>query len=83
MTEHHCEDALAELHRYLDRELDDHQRAEIETHLRGCSPCLEAFDFEAELKRMVAKGCQEQVPQSLRTRVLEALAACRGEQDTD
>ena len=79
MTDHHCDEALAELYRYLDHELDDQQRAEIEQHLRSCSPCLEAFDFEAELKRIVAKGCREQVPESLRARVLEALAACEGE----
>ena len=78
-----CEEALHELYTFLDGELTDDRRTRIRTHLDDCSPCLEVFDFEAELKRMVAKGCREQVPESLRTRVLDALAACRGEQDPD
>ena len=42
MTGHNCDDALAELHLYLDRELDEETVIRIEAHLRGCSPCLEA-----------------------------------------
>jgi mycothiol system anti-sigma-R factor len=67
-----CDDALAELHLYLDRELDDDTRARIEVHLRQCSPCLEAFDFESELRRIVADRCRARVPDELRSRI-EAL----------
>ena len=79
MTGHNCDDALSELHLYLDRELDSGTMARVEAHLRGCSPCLEAFDFEAELRRVVARGCREQAPDSLKSKVLDALKACEGE----
>jgi mycothiol system anti-sigma-R factor len=79
MTGHDCDDALSELHLYLDQELDAVTMARVEAHLRGCSPCLEAFDFEAVLRRVVARGCREQAPDSLRSKVLDALAACEGE----
>ena len=66
---HDCDDALAELYLYLDGELDDGTRVRIEAHLRQCSPCLEAFDFEAELRRIVADRCRDRVPEELRARV--------------
>ncbi|HET9072625.1 MAG TPA: mycothiol system anti-sigma-R factor [Acidimicrobiales bacterium] len=69
-----CRDALDALYRYLDGELDDERRRTIHHHLERCSPCLEAFDFEAELKVVVAQRCRESVPESLRNRVADALA---------
>lgn len=68
-----CNNALAELYYYLDGEMDDVARARIEGHLRDCSPCLEAFDFEAELRRVVADRCRDRVPDELRSRILTAL----------
>jgi anti-sigma factor (TIGR02949 family) len=38
---------------YLDRELDDTQRAEAEMHLDGCSYCRRRYRFEVELRRFV------------------------------
>jgi mycothiol system anti-sigma-R factor len=81
METHDCQDALTELERYLDRELDAETLTSIETHLRACSPCLEAFDFQAELRKVVARGCKEPVPDGLKARILDALAACSGETD--
>jgi mycothiol system anti-sigma-R factor len=83
MDTHDCKDALTELERYLDRELDAQTLSGIEAHLRSCSPCLEAFDFQAELRKVVARGCREQVPDALRARILEALAACDGQTEPD
>ena len=54
---------------FLDGELDDSARVRIESHLRQCSPCLEAFDFEAELRRIVADRCRDRVPDELRARI--------------
>jgi len=64
-----CDDALAELYLFLDGELDEATRGRIEAHLRQCSPCLEAFDFEAELRRIVADRCRDRVPDQLRARI--------------
>lgn len=68
-----CEVALAELYEFLDGELDDTARARIERHLRECSPCLEAFDFEAEIRRLLADRCREQCPDALRSRIQSAI----------
>lgn len=69
-----CEEALHVLYEYLDGELTPERRTAIERHLKDCSPCLHAFDFEAELKVTVARSCRDQVPAELRARVAAALA---------
>jgi mycothiol system anti-sigma-R factor len=69
-----CQEALDTLYRFLDGELDEQRRRDIKVHLDRCSSCLEAFDFEAELKVVVAQRCRESVPESLRIRVAGALA---------
>lgn len=68
-----CDVALAELYEYLDGELTEEARQRIEQHLRDCSPCLEAFDFEAEVRRLVADRCREQCPDALRQRIQSAI----------
>jgi mycothiol system anti-sigma-R factor len=68
-----CQDALRTLYHYLDGELTPERRLDIQRHLSECSPCLGAFDFEAELKAIVARCCRDQVPDSLRQKIAEAL----------
>ncbi|MHB1927892.1 MAG: mycothiol system anti-sigma-R factor [Acidimicrobiales bacterium] len=70
-----CQEALDVLYHYLDGELDDERRRVIRHHLERCSPCLEAFDFEAELKVVIAQRCRESVPESLRLRIGALLQA--------
>jgi len=69
-----CDDALNELYTFLDGELTDARRSAIRTHLDDCSPCLEMFDFEAELRIVIKHKCQEQVPDALRQRIFDSLA---------
>jgi mycothiol system anti-sigma-R factor len=68
-----CQEAIHTLYHFLDGELTEERRHDIQHHLEECSPCLEAFDFEAELKLVVARKCRDQVPESLRDRVHKAL----------
>jgi mycothiol system anti-sigma-R factor len=69
-----CEEALRTLYYFLDGELTPARRQAIQRHLNECSPCLEAFDFEAELKLVVARCCRDQVPEGLRQRIADVLA---------
>lgn len=69
-----CEEALHTLYHFLDGELTPERRHAIQRHLDQCSPCLHAFDFEAELKVLVARSCRDQVPDQLRRKIAEALA---------
>ena len=82
MTDEHCSDVLGQLYRFLDGELDDRARVRITAHLDDCSPCLEAFDFEADLRRVIANRCRDQVPADLRDRILGAIDAARDEETT-
>ena len=77
-----CNDALRELYEFLDGELTDERKALIKDHLAGCNPCLEAFDFEAELKIVVARCCRDQVPDGLRQRIAAVIYEASQASDT-
>ncbi|NNE74016.1 MAG: mycothiol system anti-sigma-R factor [Acidimicrobiales bacterium] len=68
-----CSDALGRLYNYLDQTLTDDVRTQIRGHLDDCGSCLDAFDFEAELRIVVARKCQDSVPESLRERIAREL----------
>jgi mycothiol system anti-sigma-R factor len=68
-----CQEALETLYNFLDGELTAERRAAIQRHLDQCAPCLEAFDFEADLKAVVARCCRDQVPEGLRHRIERVL----------
>ena len=70
-----CQDALHELYGFLDGELTEERKAAIRQHLDECQPCAEPYDFEAELREVVRRKCQEQVPEALMTKVRAALAS--------
>jgi len=68
-----CNETIERLYTYLDGELTDERRIEIKQHLDECSPCLGAFDFEAELRHVIANRCKDHVPEALRKRVHDAI----------
>lgn len=70
-----CNETLRELYEYLDGELTEADRTHIQHHLDDCSPCLAAYDFEAELRLVVRNRCTDQVPDSLRDRIAQAIDA--------
>lgn len=68
-----CEDAVHELYHYLDGELTPERRREIAEHLDLCGSCAGAAGFEAELRSVIANHCRDRVPESLISRVAEAI----------
>ena len=68
-----CTEAVHVLYQFLDGELTEMRRVEIQAHLQACLPCWEAFDFEAELKLFVGQKCRESAPDGLRLRITQAL----------
>lgn len=68
-----CGEALHQLYQYIDGELDDERRAAIHDHLDKCGPCLDAFDFEEDLRHVVAQRCRDTVPDELRARIADQL----------
>ena len=64
-----CQEALQELYTFLDGELTVEKREHIRVHLDDCNPCLEAYDFEAELRIVISTKCKEAVPESLKEKI--------------
>jgi anti-sigma factor (TIGR02949 family) len=52
-----CEKCEELIQPYLDRELDEAERLEAETHLSACEYCGKRYRFEASLRRYVRKAC--------------------------
>ncbi|HUY63795.1 MAG TPA: mycothiol system anti-sigma-R factor [Acidimicrobiales bacterium] len=68
-----CDETIERLYHYLDGELTDERRAEIKHHLDDCSPCLDAYGFEEELRHVIANRCRDHVPESLLARIRQAI----------
>ena len=68
-----CDETIERLYIYLDGELTEQRRLEITRHLDLCGPCVGAYGFEAELRKVIASRCKDHVPDELIARVAEAL----------
>jgi mycothiol system anti-sigma-R factor len=68
-----CDEYLSEIYTYLDGELTEEVRVRISTHLDDCPPCGGAFDFEVELRRVIASRCIDRIPPDLKARILAAI----------
>ena len=69
-----CQDAVETLYHYLDGELTPERRDAIQRHLDECSPCLQAFDFEVELKMFIARSLPGPGARELARKMADALA---------
>jgi mycothiol system anti-sigma-R factor len=65
-----CANALARMFAFIDHELAEADKGEIERHLHECAPCLHKYDLERTVKALVARSCTEHAPETLRLRVL-------------
>ncbi|MCL4443886.1 MAG: mycothiol system anti-sigma-R factor [Actinobacteria bacterium] len=68
-----CREAMAKLYSFLDGDLTEQRREAVQRHLDECSPCVQAYDFEAELKKVLAARCKDSVPGYLKERIYNAL----------
>ncbi|MCL4313196.1 MAG: mycothiol system anti-sigma-R factor [Actinobacteria bacterium] len=68
-----CDDAIHRLYYFMDGALTEDKRVQIKKHLDACPPCLRVYDFEEELRQVIANHCQETVPEGLRERVAAAI----------
>lgn len=68
-----CVETLRAMYLFIDRETDEARRDELGQHLADCPPCLEKFEFEAELKTVIAARCTDEVPDHLYERVRSSL----------
>ena len=70
-----CDAALAELEAYLDTELGQELRREIESHLAGCSHCFDRGEFRRKLRDIVRRKCSavEELPPEVADRIRAAI----------
>lgn len=69
-----CGAMLERLYHFLDGELTEDRRVKIQGHLDACPSCFSAFDFEAELRLVVAARAQTAVPEALIARIRATLS---------
>jgi mycothiol system anti-sigma-R factor len=68
-----CDEAIVRIYQYLDGELTVWRRRAISRHLDECPPCAHGFDFEIELRQVVASKCRDEVPPELKRRIAQAI----------
>lgn len=72
-----CRLTLRDLERFLDGELSAEQRTHVLEHLDDCLECYHAYDFQAELRQVVAAKCSnDELPAELQERLRRA---CHGD----
>ena len=70
-----CEEALRDIQRFLDGELETPEAGLVDAHLHGCTPCMERADFKRQVKDLLASRCGcDEVPQGLKDRVSALLS---------
>ena len=68
-TKINCEEALERLFDYLDQNLEDGRRHEMEVHLSVCRSCYSRVEFEQRLQRNLRETGEQTAPRSLQDRV--------------
>jgi anti-sigma factor (TIGR02949 family) len=70
-----CQEALRELERFLDHEVDDVVRIKVERHLSGCGSCTDHMEFRVYLRALIQTKCSErELPVGLEERVRRVLS---------
>lgn len=68
-----CDKAAYRMYYYLDGEITVWRRWKITRHLNRCPPCAQGFDFEIELRQVIASRCRDEVPPELKHKVADSL----------
>lgn len=73
-----CSEVLDHLYEYLDREMPDGDWEKYRAHFEECSPCLEKYGLEQEVKKLVKRCCgHDDVPADLRSKVMGRIEVIR------
>lgn len=70
-----CDQVVAKLWEYLDRELSPEASAQVERHLEICRRCFPQYDFQRAYREYLRQVHRESVPPELRHRIFEAILA--------
>jgi anti-sigma factor (TIGR02949 family) len=69
-----CDKTLRDLQLFIDGELSADEHQHVLGHLEDCLECYQTFDFQAELKQIIARKCRTELPPGL----LDRIQACFG-----
>jgi anti-sigma factor (TIGR02949 family) len=64
-----CEDVLAKLYDYLDKEVDSGLEADIDEHIHSCRECFSRAEFERKLRKRVVTSVEVKPPDGVRSRL--------------
>jgi anti-sigma factor (TIGR02949 family) len=64
-----CEEVIAHLLTYLDGEIDDAKRVQIDQHLKECRGCFSRAEFEKALRDRVRQTGNAEPPTSFQERI--------------
>ena len=68
-----CEEVIARLFDYLDRELDAETWEEIDRHIALCRSCFTRAEFERRLRARLVEAGETEAPEPLRARTRQLL----------
>jgi mycothiol system anti-sigma-R factor len=68
-----CAEAVKQLWAYLDGTVAAEERAAIEEHLSFCRQCCGEVEFAEELRSFLARTGREDLPESVRSRLITTL----------
>lgn len=55
-----CEEWFEKLYHYLDKDLDQIQWKEVETHMHDCRPCFDRYDLEIKIRQRLKESCNNE-----------------------
>jgi mycothiol system anti-sigma-R factor len=64
-----CEKCEELMQPFLDRQLDEGERAKAEEHLARCGYCACRYRFEETLRQFVRDACSESMPPELKAKL--------------
>ncbi len=78
-----CNDAVEYVYQYIDDEMTVTRKARIKWHLKHCSNCTDAYEFEVQLKQKIAIAGKSEPPAELFESLRALLQQERTRQDPD
>lgn len=60
-----CDHAIEYVYEYLDEEVSFFRKSRVRVHLRRCSHCMDAFQFEIRLKQVIRERGRSEPPAEL------------------
>ena len=77
-----CHSAAEYVYQYLDEELTYTHKVKVRWHLKRCGNCVSAFQFERDLRAMIAVGGKTEPPEELFVTLRSLIQQERNESDS-